>query len=68
MNVNIGDRIAQLRKSKGMTVNKLANTSGISQSYLREIELGHYENPSVDIIDALCGTLDITLSEFFFAK
>lgn len=36
--MNIGERIAYFRSSKGLTVNKLANLSGISQSYLRDIE------------------------------
>lgn len=65
MDINIGDRIAQLRKSKGITVNGLANKAGVSQSYLREIELGHYENPTIEILDAICGALEISLSNFF---
>lgn len=65
MDINIGYRISQLRKDKGLTVNRLANKAGISQSYLREIELGNYENPSIDILEAICGALDITLNEFF---
>lgn len=65
MEINIGERIAYFRTSKGFTVNALANKSGISQSYLREIELGHYSNPSVDILDVLCNTLGISLKEFF---
>lgn len=65
MEINIGERIAYFRTSKGFTVNALANKSGISQSYLREIEMGHYSNPSVDILDVLCNTLGISLKEFF---
>lgn len=65
MEINIGERIAYFRTSKGFSVNSLANKSGISQSYLREIEMGHYSNPSVDILDVLCNTLGISLKEFF---
>ena len=65
MNINIGKRIAYFRTTKGLTVNKLANLSGISQSYLRDIELGKNNNPSVEILDCLCTTLGITLQEFF---
>ena len=65
MDIKIGNRISELRKSKGITVNRLANKAGISQSYLREIELGNYENPSIDILDALCEALDISLKDFF---
>lgn len=65
MDINIGKRISNLRTSKGYSVNYLANQAGVSQSYLREIEMGHYENPSIDILDALCGALGISLKEFF---
>ena len=65
MDINIGERITYFRTAKGFSVNYLANQSGVSQSYLREIEMGHYSNPSVDILDALCHTLGISLSEFF---
>lgn len=68
MDINIGERIAYFRTSKGFTVNYLANKSGISQSYLREIEMGRYSNPSVDILDVLCNTLGISLKEFFDAN
>ena len=47
-----------------MTVNKLANSSGISQSYLREIELGR-KNPTVKTLEDLCYSLGITLKDFF---
>ena len=68
MNINIGERIAYFRNQRGYSVNYLANQAGVSQSYLREIEMGHYENPSVDILDALCEALGISLSEFFDAS
>jgi len=63
--MNIGERIAYFRTSKGLTVNKLANLSGISQSYLRDIELGKNNNPTVEILVCLCQTLGISLKEFF---
>lgn len=54
MDIRIGERITQLRKEKEITVNGLANKAGVSQSYLRELELGHYGNPSVDVLEAIC--------------
>lgn len=65
MNINIGKRIAYFRSAKGLTVNKLANLSGISQSYLRDIELGKNNNPTVEILDCICTTLGISLKDFF---
>lgn len=60
----VGKRVSELRKRKNMSVNKLANLSGISQSYLRDIELGN-KNPTVEIVYLICTTLGITLRDFF---
>ena len=65
MEMNIGERITHFRKLKSYSVNYLANQAGVSQSYLRELELGHYGNPSVDILEQLCWVLGISLREFF---
>ena len=62
--MDIGKRIAYFRTAKGYSVNKLANLSGISQSYLREVELGN-KNPTIEILSFICDTLEITLKEFF---
>ena len=62
--MEVGKRIAFFRTGKGYSVNKLANLSGVSQSYLREIELGN-KNPTVEFLSVLCGTLGISLKEFF---
>ena len=62
--MKIGERIAHFRVGKGYSVNKLANLSGVSQSYLREVELGN-KNPTVEFLSVLCETLGISLKEFF---
>ena len=62
--MEINKRITYFRTLKGYSVNKLANLSGISQSYLREVELG-YKNPTVEILSILCDALDISLKDFF---
>lgn len=62
--MDIAERIKTYRTAKGYTVNKLANLSGISQSYLREIELGN-RNPTVEILSLICDALEITLKDFF---
>ena len=62
--MEVGKRIAFFRTCKGYSVNKLANLSGVSQSYLREIELGN-KNPTVEFLSVLCDTLGVTLKEFF---
>ena len=62
--MDISKKIAYFRTAKGYSVNKLATLSGISQSYLRDVELGN-KNPTVEIISILCDTLGISLKDFF---
>ena len=62
--MNVAERIRFFREQKGITVNKLANLAGISQSFLREIELGN-KKPTVETISLLCDALNITLKDFF---
>ena len=62
--MEVGKRITFFRSSRGYSVNKLANLSGVSQSYLREVELGN-KNPTVEFLSVLCDTLGITVKEFF---
>lgn len=64
--MDIGKRISFFREAKGYSVNKLATLSGISQSYLRDVELGN-KNPTVELLSYLCDALDISLQEFFDA-
>lgn len=65
--MDVASRIIYLREKKGLTTNKLANMAGISQSHLREIELGQ-RNPTVETLSYFCDALDVTLEEFFREK
>ena len=47
--MNVGKRITFFRTAENYSVNKLATLSGISQSYLRDIELGN-KNPTIEIL------------------
>ena len=62
--MDIGKRITELRQKKNMSTNKLANEAGISQSYLREIEMG-LKNPTVEMLSYICYALGISLKDFF---
>lgn len=62
--MEIGKRIAFFRTAKHYTVNKLATMAGISQSYLRDVELGN-KNPTVEVLSYLCDALGISLLDFF---
>ncbi len=62
--MDVAKRITYFRTAKNYSVNKLANLCGISQSYLRDVELGK-KNPTVEIISLICNTLDLSLQDFF---
>lgn len=62
--MDVGKRIVELRKQRNLTTNKLANLSGISQSYLRDVELGN-KNPTIEFLSYICHGLCISLSDFF---
>ena len=65
--MNVGERIKELREQQNITVNKLANVAGVSQSYLREIELG-LKQPTVEYLEYICFGLKISLQDFFDEK
>lgn len=59
-----GDRIRAIRKSKKLSQEQLALTAGITTAYLGQIERSE-KNPTVAVIEKICLSLDISLSEFF---
>ncbi len=61
---DVANRIKHFRTKKGLTVNALANLAGISQSYLRDIELGN-KIPTVEYLEYICDALKISLVAFF---
>ncbi len=61
---NVGERIKYFREQRGLTINALANLAGISQSYLRDIELGK-KHPTVEYLEYICDALKISLVTFF---
>lgn len=62
--MDVGARIKSLRESRGWTTNRLANQCGLSQSFLRSVELGE-KGISVENLTIICDTLQLSLSEFF---
>lgn len=62
--MDIGARIRYFRNQRNISVNKLANLAGVSQSYLRDIELGN-KQPTVEYLEYICFGLGINLKDFF---
>jgi len=66
--VVIRNRIIQLAHENHITINKLADKSGLSPSSLKNILYGKSNNPKLITIKILCDGLGITLAEFFDTK
>ena len=64
MNFDIAAKIQQLRSEKGMSANKLATEAGLSQSYIRKIEMKE-SAPTVESLELICNALHISLADFF---
>ena len=62
--MDIGGRICQLREAQGWTTHFLATRCGISQRFLRSVELG-IKGVSVEYLTLICDALNISLKEFF---
>lgn len=62
--MDIAKRITELRTDNGLSVNKLANLAGLSQGFIREVELGE-KNLTVKSLSFICDALGITLEGFF---
>ena len=67
MNVGqaVRDRIAELCEEKHITINKLANISGITQSTLNNIMSGRNNSTTISTIQKICDGLEITVTDFF---
>ena len=58
---NLGSRIRKLRKTRGLKLAQLADESGISTSYLSQLERGEKEGVSADILFRIAHTLGTTM-------
>ena len=61
---NIGQRIRQLRDSRGMTQSQLQARSRVSRSYLSRIESGQM-TPSLGTLEKISEALGVGLNRFF---
>ncbi|SEA38958.1 XRE family transcriptional regulator, master regulator for biofilm formation [Thalassobacillus cyri] len=59
----IGERIRELREERGMSLSVLASRSGVSKSYISNIERGIQKNPSLIIMKKLAETLGVPLED-----
>ncbi len=62
--MDVGKRLANLRKQYQYTQNGLAEKAGVSQTHLRRVELGQADI-TVHHLELLCDAMNISLKDFF---
>ena len=62
--MDIAERLKTVRKSKNISVYKLSQMSGVSETHIRDLERGD-RNPSFDTLTRLAEPLGLTLSDLF---
>ena len=62
--MNLGERIKELRESKGLTRYRLTQITGISGHHIKGIEEGTRQ-PPLDTLEKMIVPLGITLAELF---
>ncbi len=65
--VPIGLRIRELRLERGLTLDQLSRSAGISASHLSRLERGQAE-PSFTVAAALAGQLGVSLNDLLIAS
>ena len=61
-------RLLELCSERNITINKISNISGITQSTVSDIVNGTTTNTGIATIKKLCDGLEITLGQFFSTK
>ena len=64
----VRQRILDLCRQRGITVNRLATISGVTQSTVNNIISGRNHSATVSTIKKLCDGLGITIEEFFHSE
>lgn len=62
--MKVGDKLRQLRTDNNLTLRELHDKTGISVSFISDIE-NKRRNPSIDKLKILCAALGVSINEFF---
>lgn len=66
MDLNFGEQIREMRRSKGMTQQELADKAKISVNSLRRYE-AHARQPNLDVVGRIANALDVTPGELLWS-
>lgn len=59
---SFGKKLQQIRKSKGLTQEKLAELAGVHEKHISKLELGTYK-PSFDTLNKVLTALDLKIDD-----
>ena len=63
-NFSVGERLRELRTSKAMSQEQVANIAEITPAYFGQVERG-LKNVTVHTLEKICAALNVSLAEFF---
>lgn len=58
------EKINEIRKSKGISIDELSRLSGVPKSTLSKITAGITKNPNLDTVQSIAKALDCSLDDF----
>lgn len=64
----LGYNIKRIRKEKNITLKQLEDITGISNSYISDLENSRRVNPSVEKLEMLANALNVNLIDFYSEK
>lgn len=60
------NKLREIRKSKNLTIQELADLSGVSMGYICHLERGSRQNPSREIMEKISKALEEPIVKIFF--
>ena len=63
---DFGKKLRSIRKSKGLTQEKLAELAGVHEKHISKLEIGYYR-PSFNTLNKILKALGITPEDFSFS-
>lgn len=59
----IGNKIKEIRRSKKITQIELSEKTGVSISYIQQLEYGKKKNPSLEVLKLISEALEVNISD-----
>ena len=60
------NNLRKIRKLKNLTIQELAELSGVSMGYISHLENGSRQNPSREVMEKIAEILEESIAEIFF--